>query len=110
MLATVCIPYVGDLVPILDLIEAEKDGTLSGSLIEATIEPESWFGRRGVLRVVRVSGAGNLPPDGPPIPDPDEPPDEPISKDGSLTFKEYPYAPQREPDTPLRPKDRLESA
>jgi glyoxylase-like metal-dependent hydrolase (beta-lactamase superfamily II) len=51
---TVYIPYLDETVAILDLINAEEDGTLSGSLIEATIEPEAWFGRRGVRRVVRI--------------------------------------------------------
>lgn len=92
---TVYIPYVDDLLPILDLLEAEKDGALSASLIEAAIEPASWFGRRGVRRVVRVSGAADFPPDGPPIPAPSEPPEGPITEEGSLTFKEHPAAARR---------------
>lgn len=55
---TVYIPYVDQLILILDLIEAEVNGALSASLIEASIEPESWFGRRGVQRVVRIRGSG----------------------------------------------------
>ena len=51
---TVYIPYVDEVVPILDLIQAEEEGALSASLIEARIDPQSWFGRRGVSRVVRV--------------------------------------------------------
>lgn len=92
---SVYIPYVDNLVPILDLLEAEKETALSVSLIEATIDPESWFGRRGVKRVIRVSGGNDLPPDGPYIPFPGEPPDDPIPKDASLHFKELPYAPRR---------------
>ena len=51
---TVYIPHVDPVVPVLDLIEAEAEGALSGSLIESRIDPEAWFGRRGVSRVVRV--------------------------------------------------------
>ena len=51
---TVYVPYVDQSVLVIDLIEAEMNGTLSASLIEASIEPESWFGRRGVQRVVRI--------------------------------------------------------
>ena len=51
---TVYIPYVDPVMPILELIEAEAEGTLSASLVESRIDPESWFGRRGVSRVVRV--------------------------------------------------------
>ena len=46
-------------MPILDLIEAEVEGELSASLIESRIDPESWFGRRGVFRVVRVLASGD---------------------------------------------------
>ena len=63
---TVYVPYVDSLVLILDLTEAEMDGALSASLIEASLEPESWFGRRGVQRVVRIQGLGDSPPDGSP--------------------------------------------
>ena len=59
---TVYIPYVDPWVLILDLIEAEMNGAISASLVEATIEPESWFGRRGVGRVVRIRGSDNPPP------------------------------------------------
>ncbi len=51
---TVYIPYVDPVMPILELIEAEAEGALSASLVESRIDPESWFGRRGVSRVVRV--------------------------------------------------------
>lgn len=85
---TVYIPYVDQSVLILDLIEAEMNGALSASLIEASIEPESWFGRRGVRRVVRIRGSGDLPPDGPPTPTPDDSPDE-HTKDGPPIFNEH---------------------
>ena len=54
---TVFIPYVDNVVPVLDIIEAELDGTLTTALIEANIDPQAWFGRRGVSRVVRVLGS-----------------------------------------------------
>ena len=59
---TVYVPYVDRPVIVIDLIEAEMNGTLSASLIEVSIEPESWFGRRGVQRVVRIQGSGYSPP------------------------------------------------
>lgn len=66
---TVYIPYVDRVVPILDLIAAEAEGSLSASLIEAKINPESWFGRRGVSRVVRVRASSD---EGPPIAEPED--------------------------------------
>ena len=51
---TVYLPYVDDVVPIVELVEADLNGALSASLIEAWIEPQSWFGRRGVSEIVRV--------------------------------------------------------
>lgn len=74
---TVYIPYVDQSVLILDLIEAEMNGALSASLIEASIEPESWFGRRGVQRVVRIQGSGDSPPDESPDSTPNDSPKEP---------------------------------
>ena len=74
---TVYIPYVDQSVIVLDLIEAEMNGALSASLIEASIEPESWFGRRGVQRVVRIQGSGYSPPDESPDSTPDGSPKEP---------------------------------
>ena len=50
----VYIPYSDDLLPVLDVIEADLEGVLTASYVEAKIDPESWFGRRGVSRVVRV--------------------------------------------------------
>ena len=74
---TVYVPYVDQSVLVLDLIEAEINGTLSASLIEASIEPESWFGRRGVQRVVIIQGSGDSPSDGSPDSTPDDSPDDP---------------------------------
>ena len=51
---TVYIPYVNDLVLLLDILEADIDGGVSGSLIEISFNPATWFGLRGVRRVVRV--------------------------------------------------------
>ena len=51
---TVYLPYVDEVVSVLHLIEADLSGALSASLVEATMYPRSWFGRRGVSRVVRV--------------------------------------------------------
>lgn len=64
---SVYIPYVDSALALMDLLEAEAGGAISASLIEATIEPESWFGRRGVARVIRVGPGGGAPPDGLPI-------------------------------------------
>lgn len=60
---TVYVPYVDPSILILDLIEAEANGALSASLVEASISPESWFGRRGVERVVRIRNPDGPPPD-----------------------------------------------
>ena len=62
---TVYIPYLDNLLPVLDVIEADIEGTLSGSLMEAKIDPQAWFGRRGVSRVVRVMAfpEGDVPVD-----------------------------------------------
>ena len=51
---TVHIPYVDSVVPILEILEADSSGAVSASLIEAHMDPRSWFGRRGVARIVRV--------------------------------------------------------
>ena len=51
---TVFIPYVDNVVPILDLIEASLNGTLSASLVQASLNPRFWFGSRGVSRVIQV--------------------------------------------------------
>ncbi|MDE0164329.1 MAG: MBL fold metallo-hydrolase [Bryobacterales bacterium] len=63
---TVYIPYAGSVVPILEILEADAAGALSASLIEAHMDPESWFGRRGVGRIVKVRSspdAGPLDPE-----------------------------------------------
>lgn len=61
---TVYIPYIDNVAPILEVIEAMEDG-ISASFLHMCLEPESWFGQRGVRRVVRVHGGGELPHDGP---------------------------------------------
>ena len=61
---TVYIPYVDQETSILDLIEADLEGAVSASLIEAKIAPRSWFGSRGVSTVVRVlPRSDDMPPD-----------------------------------------------
>ena len=82
---TVYIPYVSDLVLLLDIVEADMEANLSGSLIEITFNPESWFGRRGVQRVVRISpGPPNLAVLGEQV--------EPNPEDDRLRFVESPAA------------------
>ena len=54
MVDTVYIPYVDAATHVLDIVEAEVEGALSASVIEARLAPGSWFGRRGVARIVRV--------------------------------------------------------
>ena len=76
---TVFIPYVDNVVPVLDIIEADLDGTLTTALIEASIDPQAWFGRRGVSRVVRVLGSK-----------PDSPPDSPINRQEIPEFSQEP--------------------
>ena len=51
---TVYVPYVNEVVLVLELIQAELDGALSVSLIEASMDPGNWFRNRGVQRVVGV--------------------------------------------------------
>ena len=77
---TVYIPYVDEVAPILDLIEAEEEGALSASLIEARIDPRSWFGRRGVSRVVRVLASSD---EGPPVDEPEDGGDEGLDRRSS---------------------------
>ena len=79
---TVYIPYVDEVAPILDLIEAEEEGALSGSLIEARIDPRSWFGRRGVSRVVRVLASSD---ERPPVVEHEDGGDEGLDGRSSLT-------------------------
>ena len=66
---TVYIPYVDAVAPVVDILEADIDGVISASLIEARIDPRSWFGRRGVARIVRVRASpGHGRPDAEPSP------------------------------------------
>ena len=85
---TVYIPYVDDMVTVLDLIEADLDGALTASLIEASIDPRAWFGRRGVARVVRVLAS---PGDGPLVggvdDDPDDGPDDRLPTYTKISMK-----------------------
>ena len=62
---TVYVPYVNESVLVLELIQAELDGALSVSLIEASMDPGNWFRSRGVERVV---GVRESPDDGAPGP------------------------------------------
>ena len=62
---TVYVPYVNEVVLVLDLMQAELDGALSVSLIEASMDPENWFRSRGAERVV---GVRESPDDGAPGP------------------------------------------
>lgn len=54
---TVYVPYINEAVLLLELIQAELEGVLSVSLIEASMGPEDWFRSRGVERVVRVQAS-----------------------------------------------------
>lgn len=83
---SVYIPYVDDALALMDLLEAEASGAISASLIEAAIEPELWFGRRGVRRVVRVGPGGGAPPDGLPVGG------GPMPETGPVVLKESPPA------------------
>lgn len=60
---TVYVPYVNEVVLVLELIQAELDGALSVSLIEVSMDPGNWFRSRGVQRVV---GVQESPDDGAP--------------------------------------------
>ena len=66
---TVYVPYVNQVVLVLELIQAELDGALSVSLIEASMDPGNWFRSRGVRRVV---GVRESPDDGAPGPGDDD--------------------------------------
>ena len=52
---TVYIPYVSAVAPVLEIIETDVEGAGSASLIEALMDPVSWFGRR-VCRASSGSG------------------------------------------------------
>lgn len=51
---TVFIPHLSVGATVADVVADAADGTLSHSLIEASLDPQGWFGRRGVSRIVRV--------------------------------------------------------
>lgn len=74
---TVYLPHLHLTVLLLDLVEADLNGALSASLIEASISPQSWFGRRGVRRVVRIRGLTSPPQDSPPDSNEDDSPEGP---------------------------------
>lgn len=71
---TVYVPYVNKVLLVLELIQAELDGTLSASLIEASMDPGNWFRSRGVRRVV---GVEESPDDGAPGTGGDDDPERP---------------------------------
>lgn len=56
-------------------MEADGEAGLSGSLIEAALDPASWFGSRGVRRVIRVGPGGPEGSDGPFLPEPSREPE-----------------------------------
>ena len=51
---TVFIPHLSVGATVADLIADAADGALSHSLVQASLNPEEWFGQRGVSRIVRV--------------------------------------------------------
>lgn len=69
---SVYIPYVDVAAEVLQIIADDLEDALTASLIEARLDPRSWFGRRGVARIVRVR----------------PPPDEPIEQDSPLSHDE----------------------
>jgi hypothetical protein len=77
---TVYLPYLDDYCLVLDLLEADRQGGLSGALIEASLDPAGWFGRRGVRRVIRVGPGGPEGTDGPFLPEPSPEPEPDRSK------------------------------
>ena len=87
---TVYIPYLDDAAVVLDIVEADIVGALSASLIEARMDPGSWFGRRGVASVVLVLSS---PDEGPPGTEPD-----PVDDDDSgEEFEREPLLPPKSP-------------
>lgn len=86
---TVYLPYVDDMVALMELLEAEASVGLTGSLIEAALDPAGFFGRRGVRRVVRVHSGGAPDSDGLILPDL---PREPEPGGGPIAPKENPQA------------------
>lgn len=61
---TVFISHLSVGARVANLVAAEVEETELHSLVEATLEPERWFGQRGVSRIVMVEPAG--PGEGPP--------------------------------------------
>lgn len=51
---TVFIPHLSVAATVADLVADAADGAPSHSLVQASLEPEEWFGQRGVSRIVRV--------------------------------------------------------
>jgi hypothetical protein len=84
---TVYLPYVDDMLTLIELLEEDASVGLTGSLIEAALDPAGFFGRRGVRRVVRVRPGGA--PDSAGLILPDLPP-EPKFGGGPITAKENP--------------------
>jgi len=75
---TVYIPYLEPVAQVLDILEAAGEGAVSASFIEARVDPSSWFGRRGVARIVRVNPSpSEPPPDVAPLSFDDDPSEEP---------------------------------
>ena len=76
---TIYIPYVDTATHVLDMFEADIEGNLSASVIEARLDPGSWFGRRSVARIVRVRASrGEGPPGTEPESFDDDGPDEEV--------------------------------
>ena len=87
---TVFVPHLSTAVVVANLVAAEKKGASSSSLVEASIDPESWFGQRGVSRVVRVAPAPStdaLDPE----PEAEDPPD-----DGKPQYAKLIWAPREQ--------------
>lgn len=51
---TVFIPHLRVGTTVANLVADAADGALSHSLVQASLNPEEWFGQRGVSRIVRV--------------------------------------------------------
>ena len=93
---TVYIPYVDAATHAFHILEAETEGALSASVIEARLDPGSWFGRRGVARIVRVRAARDEGPPG----------REPESFDDDAPGEEAPPSTRLPPKAPFEAKAR----
>ena len=51
---TVFIPHLSVAAKVAALVADAADGAPSDSLVQASLEPEDWFGQRGVSSIVRV--------------------------------------------------------